>query len=123
MSAILMLLPVLAQASLVVNAQPERTERVDVAYEEIATGRPEQAIARINANRLLERDDPSRLINLGAAYAQLGDEARATSYYRGAVATEVRYDVELSDGTWIDSRRAARMGLKTLPTGTVVAVR
>lgn len=123
MSATLILLPLLAQASVVVNAQPERVERIDVAYEEIAAGRPEMAIARIKANRAVESDDPSRLINLGAAYAQMGDQSRAATYYRGAVASPIRYDVQLSDGSWIDSRRAARKGLETLPTGSVVAVR
>lgn len=123
MSAALILLPLLAQASLVVNAQSERAQRLDVAYEQLAAGNPEQAIARIEGNSLLEKDDPSRLINLGAAYAQLGDQARAAGYYRGAVASPMRYDVQLSDGSWLDSRRAARKGLETLSSGAVVAVR
>jgi Tfp pilus assembly protein PilF len=123
MSAALILLPLLAQAGVVVSAQPDRTDRIDVAYEELAQGRPEAAIKRIEANRSLERDDPSRLINLGAAYAQLGDRSRAASYYRGALVSTVRYDVQLSDGTWLDSRRAARMGLEARNGETAIAVR
>lgn len=93
---------------------PAGVDRVDVAYEELAEGRASAAIERIRANRELEADDPAALINLAAAYAMMGDKEKAADCYRAAMASSERYDLELADGSWMDSRRLARTALADL---------
>ncbi len=105
----------LAQAgSLAAVGELEKTESHDVAYETLASGEARQAIE--NLEGLLEQNagDPALLINLGSAYAQIGDTETAARYYREAAASETRYQLELADGSWVDSRRAARTALLRL---------
>ncbi len=95
---------------------------VDVAYEEISQGRNEAAITRILANRDLA-EDPAALINLGTASARMGDAAKAQDYYRAALASPNRVYLELADGRWMDSRRAAEVAIKGLGAGQALAAR
>lgn len=83
-------------------------ERADVAYAELSQGRNDEAIARITQSRDLAADDPAAMINLGAAYARTGREADARRCYARALASRERYDLELANGQWMDSRAAAR---------------
>lgn len=96
---------------------------VDVAYEELATGQSLEAIARIRANRELETDDPAALINLGAAHARLGRSLEARGYYQAAIASADRYDLQLADGRWMDSRHAARLALNMEARGETLALK
>lgn len=98
-------------------------DRVDVGYQELVQGRPHEAIARIQANDGLEPSDPAALINLGAAFARLGQTAKAEASYKAAIASDDRQDLELADGSWMDSRRAARLALKRLDSGQTLALR
>lgn len=98
-------------------------EYVDVAYEELMQGRLDEAISRIRANSSLEADDPAALINLGTAYALKGHPKKAKDYYLGAIASGDRYDLELADGRWMDSRRAARLAVEMLSRGETLALR
>ncbi len=98
-------------------------EFVDVAYEELATGQAEQAIARIRANRQIESNDPSALINLGTAHARLGRTSEARDFYMAAIASSERHDLQLADGRWMDSRRAARLALTMQAQGETLALR
>jgi hypothetical protein len=95
----------------------------DVGYRELVAQRPADAIARIDANRMLEVDDPAALINRGTARARLGDQAAAIDHYRAAIVSRQRYDLELADGTWMDSRAAARLAVKMLAKGEALALR
>lgn len=97
--------------------------RVDVAYTELSEGRPEAAIKKINANRALEADDPAALINLGTAHARLGRAEQARDYYIAAIGSSQRYDLQLADCQWMDSRKAARTAVSMLKNGTTLAVR
>lgn len=99
------------------------TDRIDVAYEELAQGRPDIAIARIRANHELDADEPAALINLGTAHARLGHSREAEACYRAAIASDNRYDLELADGRWMDSRRAARLAVTMLAKGETLALR
>ena len=92
------------------NATQER----DVAYEQLANGEAQSAITRLEAALVENPDDPALLINLGSAYAQTGDQERAAGFYRAAIDSDIRYRLELANGDWVDSRRAARMALRTL---------
>jgi hypothetical protein len=113
----------LAQAPVIAIAPQPGIERVDVAYEELAQGNAEAAIARIRSNRELEAGDPAALINLAAAHARLGRQREAQNLYTAAIATPVRYDLQLASGEWMDSRRAARLGVTRLAEGQALAVR
>ncbi len=95
----------------------------DVGYRELVAGRPAEAIRRIDANAQLAADDPSALINRGTALARLGDTSAARDSFMAALASRQRYDVELRDGTWLDSRAAARKAVRMLDDGAVLALK
>ena len=99
------------------------SDRLDVGYRELVQQRPAQAIERIAANRSLDADDPAALINLGSAKARLGNSSAAVDHYRSAIVSRPRYDLELADGTWMDSRAAARLAIRMLAKGETLALR
>lgn len=111
----------LAQSAPLVLVQ-DTPASVDVAYEEMSQGKNEAAIARILANRDLA-DDPAALIQLGTASARLGDAAKAQGYYRAAMASQNVVYLELADGSWMDSRRAAKAAMDGLAKGGALAAR
>lgn len=95
----------------------------DVGFHELATGYPAEAIRRIEANRTIGGDDPAALINRGSAQARLGNMAAARDSYRAALASRQRYDLELGDGRWLDSRDAARLAMRMLGNGRTLALK
>lgn len=88
----------------------------DVAYEELAAGRSDVALRKLQASGAEQSRDPAVLINLGSAYSASGQADKAIASYRAAIASSDRYDLELADGTWMDSRLAARKALKNVLT-------
>lgn len=100
-----------------------RGDRVDVGYSELAAGQPQAAIERIQANRAVDSNDPAALINLGAAHARMGDLADARMVLTAAIASPDRYELQLADGRWMDSRRPARLAMSQLQEGKTLAVR
>jgi Flp pilus assembly protein TadD len=114
---------VLAQVVAPVSPAAPAAEFVDVAYQELVTGRPEEAIARIRANTQIESDDPAALINLGTAHARLGRMGEARDFYKAAIASANRYDLQLADGSWMDSRHAARLALTMQSRGESLALK
>ncbi|MET0588230.1 MAG: hypothetical protein ABWZ75_06870 [Novosphingobium sp.] len=122
-----LLAPVLANAAVspatsVVTVEAG-TDRVDVGYEELRSGNPDAAIQHIKGNRALEYNDPAKLINLGTAYARLGRKEEAHSAYAAAILSTERYDLQLSNGEWIDSRDAARLAIHYLADNRTLALR
>lgn len=103
-----------AQAGSVAVIDEPQLEQRDVAYEALSAGEAGSAIEALEGLRAENPGDPALLINLGSAYAAIGDVARAEAAYREAEGSEIRYQLELADGTWIDSRRAARTALRAL---------
>lgn len=95
------------------TTQPD-IETHDVEYEAIISGEAREAIERLEAVRAENPGDPALLINLGAAYAAIGEYALAEQAYRDAIASDDRYELELANGDWIDSRHAARLALVSL---------
>jgi tetratricopeptide (TPR) repeat protein len=85
------------------TAQPAISpDQVDVGYDELAKGQPTAAIARITANADNAAHDPAALINLGTAYARLGEKAKAADYYRAAIVSPERFDLQLPTAAgWI----------------------
>jgi Tfp pilus assembly protein PilF len=111
---------ILAAAAMVSSPAAAREARADgvtilpVAYEALRDGRPADAVAQLTASDAVSERDPSRLINLGTAYARLGRTSDAAAMYRAAVDSPIRYDLELADGRYMDSRWAARLALAGL---------
>lgn len=103
----------LAQATVGASVD-HTTEKRDAAFEQISAGENRAAIAILEVALVDNPDDPALLINLGSAYAELGEIERASHYYRAAGQSKQRYRLELADGTWMDSRRAARAALLIL---------
>lgn len=112
------------QAALIPAAEPVAAGPLsEVAYSELASGQSEAALRKLKASGAKQSVDPAVLINLGAAYAATGQSAKAINAYRAAIACRERYDLQLSDGTWMDSRLAARTALKRLMNTHAQAMR
>lgn len=95
----------------------------DVGFNEIMANRPLAAIKRIEASELARKGDPLAMINLGTAYKMVGRKDEAARLYRTALRSDDRYDVQLANGRWIDSRRAATLAMSRLGTDEVLAMR
>jgi tetratricopeptide (TPR) repeat protein len=97
-------------------AMPIATSAEDsgTVYKDLARSRTEAAIARILASKEFDSEDPATLINLGAAYERIGRKDRALAMYRAAIMSPDRYDLQLADGRWMDSREAARLAVDAL---------
>lgn len=99
------------------------TELRDVAYKELAAGQNDAALDVIQAELTTRPGDPALLINLGSAYLRLGRLAEAQTAFDAAEASDTRYDLELADGRWVDSRRAARLAQAGLANRPLLASR
>jgi len=109
-----------AQPAITVEAAPDP---YDVGYRELVAQRPAAAVERIVSQGAVTADDPAALINLGTAKARLGDRSAARHHYLSALTSRDRYDLELADGRWMDSRAAARLALAMLAKGQALALR
>lgn len=89
-------------------------EPLPVAFAELKAGKTDTALNALVQHRGVAANDPSRLINLGAALARKGRYTEAANQYRAAMASDIRYDLELADGRWMDSRDAAKLALARL---------
>lgn len=112
----------LASSPVAPTVDSNAPERADVGFEELATNRPEAAIEKIGNGTHTSRD-PAALINLGNAHARLGETEQALEYYRRAIESDMRYDLELADGSWMDSRHAAQKARDALLKRSVQAMR
>ena len=122
--ALAALVAVTAPSAALAGAQDaDELDRVDVAYEALAEGRTADAIAQLSDSRAAETDDPATLINLGAAYAREGRTSEARAMFVAAMKSDIRYELELADGRWIDSRKAAKLALERLDARTGIAMR
>lgn len=93
----------------------------DVGYAQLVAGNDGAAITVIN--RQPDRgDDPARLINLGVAYARMGDADRARAMFRAAHTAPERVELETAAGEWVYSRVLARRGLAMLDSGALARV-
>ncbi len=113
----------LAQTAAPVTVTAGGVERFDVAYEELMAGQNREAADILSQSHLTERRDPCALINLGTAHARLGNAEKAATMYRAAIASRDRYDLQLADGSWMDSRQAARKAVSMLERGAILALR
>lgn len=102
---------------------PTESRTPDVAYAELASGRTDEALRKLEASGAARSSDPALLINLGTAYAAAGKTDKAIASYRAAITSSERYDLQLADGSWMDSRLAARTALKHLLSDSAQAAR
>ena len=109
--------PATAQSIIVVTGPQADSTALPVAYAELRSGENHAAIAKLTGETNLGARDPSRLINLGTAYARLGRTSDAAAAYDAALASPIRYDLELADGRYVDSRWAARTARANLAAG------
>lgn len=94
-------------------------QTTEVAYEAISNGENVDAIAQLDAALQDNPDDPALLINMGSAHAEMGEFEQAADFYRAAMESDVRYRLELADGQWVDSRRAASLALEVIEGRTL----
>src|SRR3989344_851956 len=109
--------PATAQSIIVVPGPQADSQVLPVAYAELKAGDNRAAVAKLTGETTLDARDPSRLINLGTAYARLGRTADASTAYSAAIDSPIRYDLELANGRYVDSRWAARTALANLNEG------
>lgn len=109
--------PAAAQSIIVVTGPQADSQILPVAYSELKAGENQAAVAKLTGETTLDARDPSRLINLGTAYARLGRTADAAAAYDAAIDSPIRYDVELASGRYVDSRWAARTARANLDQG------
>lgn len=109
--------PAAAQSIVVVTAPQADSYVLPVAFAELQAGANQTAIDKLTGDTTLDARDPSRLINLGTAYARLGRTADAVAAYDAAIDSPIRYDLELASGRYMDSRWAARTALANLHQG------
>lgn len=121
--SVLITAALLGQSAFALDVEKTAPDVADVAYQELAAGQSQAAVRKLEAGGAAQSNDPAALINLGSAYARAGMADKALAAYRAAVASPERYDLELADGTWVDSRVAARMALTRMMSGKTVASR
>lgn len=92
-------------------------EAPELAARTLAAGRSDEALAVLERASLADPQDPAVLINLGIAYAQAGDEARARAAFAKALACDEVIELDTADGSTTDSRRLARKALRMLDRG------
>lgn len=104
-----------------VVVEGERTRNDDVAqgfgYAELAMGDDRAAIADIRENGTADAADPARLINLGIAYARIGDTERARVLFQQARDSQDSARLETAEGKWVATRTLAQRGLRMLDSG------
>lgn len=105
-----------AQAVTMPAVSEPGVEQREVAYEQLTTGNADGAVSALETQLRENPGDPATLINLGTAYARQGETDRAAQAFRAAMTSDTRYRLELADGSWIDSRQAARRALSSLET-------
>ncbi|WP_372732119.1 hypothetical protein [Novosphingobium sp.] len=113
----------MAQAPATLTVPAPSMPATDVGYHELMAGRPEAAIARIERNGLAKAGDPLALINLGTAYKMIGRKDEAARLYRAAASSDERFDVELANGRWVDSRRAANLAIARIGSDEILALK
>lgn len=108
--------PALAQTT--ANSAPaEALNQARPAAELLAAGGQHKAVKQLEAQRKAAPHDPAVLINLGIAYARIGDDEQARAAFEQALASRDPVELDTADGKTTDSRRLARRALRMLERG------
>ncbi|WP_181443620.1 tetratricopeptide repeat protein [Porphyrobacter sp. YT40] len=92
-------------------------EASELAVQPLVAGRSDQALVTLERASAADPQDPALLINLGIAYAQAGEDAKARAAFENAAACDEVIELDTADGQTTDSRRLARKALKMLARG------
>ena len=104
-------------SALVVQAPAPGEGAVEVAYPEMVAGRTSAAIDKIEHADARDAAHPARLINLGIAYARMGEDEKARKLLSDAAACNERYWLETASGEWADAREVALKAIAKLDRG------
>lgn len=105
--------PATAQSIVVVTAPQPSLEQLPVAFAELSSGQNMRAVEKLSMDEV-NAQHPAHLINLGTALARTGQIDAAKSAYLAALNSPDRYDLEMANGRYRDSRWAARVALVQL---------
>ncbi len=89
-------------------------ERGSLGYEALMANDNRLALEQLARDRTVPDADPAKLINMGRAYARLGDYQRAEEAFTAALYCKDEFDLVLADGREMNSRKAAKLALKEL---------
>jgi predicted Zn-dependent protease len=89
----------------------------ELAVQPLSAGRAESALVTLENASAADPHDAAVMINLGIAYAQTGDDAKARAAFEQAAACHEVVELDTADGTATESRRLARKALKMLARG------
>jgi Flp pilus assembly protein TadD len=92
-------------------------QRGSLGYEALMSNDNGRALKQLVQDRTVKANDPAKLLNLGRAYARLGDKAKAEEAFTAALYCKDEMTLVLSNGKEINSRAAARMALRRLKAG------
>ncbi len=114
-------LGVMVASSPVEAADPASFEGVEwpnnLAVAPLQARRNQEAVTLLEKSRKADPDDPAVLINLGIAYAQMGEDQRAHALFTEALSKRTEYDLAIAEGRVTDSRQLARRALRMLERG------
>jgi uncharacterized protein HemY len=79
-------------------------------------GDNERAVSQIMASEQVSKHDPAKLLNLGRAYARMGQAEKAAGYFKAAMQARESVDLVLADGRVMNSKAAARAAFANLQT-------
>lgn len=87
-----------------------------IGYDALIAGDNERAISDMLSGNV-SRHDPAFLLNLGQAYARIGNVSKARELFRIAARKREDVDLVLADGRVMNSKLAARQALATVQVG------
>ena len=102
-----------------VHAAPSMTGEISypkesIGYEALMRGDNERAVFQIMANEQVSSGDPAKLLNLGRAYARMGDTDEAAKMFKAVLESRDSVDLVLADGSVMNSKVAARKAYASL---------
>jgi tetratricopeptide (TPR) repeat protein len=89
-------------------------DRGTLAFEALMANDNKAALDQLARDRSVPNTDPAKLINIGRAYARLGDFERAEEAFVAAIYCKDEMDLVLADGREMNSRKAAKLALREL---------
>ena len=99
--------------SVAAQAQPDAVSEISypkgsIGYEALMRGDNARAISQIITSDQVSKHDPAKLLNLGRAYARMGQTEQAAGYFKSAMQARESVDLVLADGRVMNSKVAAR---------------
>lgn len=119
----LMLVGALLAGTMVSTAQAEPNASGEISYpkgsigyEALMRGDNERAVSQIMTSEQVSKHDPAKLLNLGRAYARMGQTEQAVGYFKAAMQAREGVDLVLADGRVMNSKVAASKAYADLQT-------